>query len=1062
MENPATTGFWLSPQQRRVWEQQQDGVASRSVCLVMIEGSPSVEALDRGLRQLVARHEILRTVYRRQPGMKFPFQVVLPSDQPSVEVKDLSGLSESEQKNQLEDLFRTEQVRASDPETGPVLVATIAVLGADRSAFILSLPALAADRLALQVVARELGQFAAVTAAIGDEEPLRYVQFTQWQNDLVEGADETSSRGREFWQNNADEPQVLALPNEFKARGQFSPQLRSLPIDTATGREVESLAARFDATTAEVLLAAGQSLLWRLTGQPKFQVGTVFMGREYDELRDAVGLIEKTIPIDSRFDGDFRFREVVEHLRTAMAKAAEWQEHYVPGTGFGSEPPVNFEYAELLGPQTYGDSRFRLEQISSSSERFKLKLSAIRNTRGLTLKFHYDGSSLTGDSVDRISRYFQVLLSAAVADPESYVSRLPLLPEAELRQLVVDWNQTAADYPRDKCLHELFEAQAALTPDRPALRFNEELLSYRELNERANQVAHYMQTLGVGPNSLVGLCVERSAEMMVALLGILKAGGAYVPLNPDNPKPRLAQQLAGAIVLLTGEKQLGQMPAFSGKTICLDRDRNLWSDQPRTNPSCATTPQNLVYVIYTSGSTGVPKGVAVRHRNLVNYSHFITRRLRLEQHPEGLHFGTVSTIGADLGNTCIYPSLISGGCLHVIGYDVSTDAQRFARYTSEYPIDVLKIVPSHLQALLHSAEARQVLPRKFLILGGETLTPKLLESIQGLGASCEVLNHYGPTETTVGSLTLRVAEYDWKNPLAASIPIGRPIANTQVYLLDTLLQPVPLGVVGELYVAGDGVTAGYLNQPDRTAERFVRNPFVEDANAKMYRTGDLARYLTDGNIEFLGRGDDQVKIRGFRIELGEIESVLAKRAGVKQAVILAKDDERGDKRLLAYVVADRDQNNSPEELRAHLKQQLPEFMVPSAIVLLPRIPLTANGKIDRQALPEPEAVETKSYIAPKTATEESVAKIWADVLRRDRISTDDNFFDLGGHSLLATQVISRMREQFRIELPIRALFESPTVSGLAEAIDGSDKSALETQQPAIVRVSREQYRASRS
>jgi amino acid adenylation domain-containing protein len=520
--------------------------------------------------------------------------------------------------------------------------------------------------------------------------------------------------------------------------------------------------------------------------------------------------------------------------------------------------------------------------------------------------------------------------------------------------------------------------------------------------------------------------------------------------------------LSGAIALITEEKLLGQMPAFSGKTICLDRDQHLWSDQPLTNPSSKTTPENLVYVIYTSGSTGVPKGVAVRHRNLVNYSHFITQRLRLDEHPEGLQFGTVSTIGADLGNTCIYPALISGGCLHVIGYDVSTDAQRFARYTSQYPLDVLKIVPSHLQALLHSAEAQHVLSRKYLILGGETLTPRLMESIEGLGGSCEVLNHYGPTETTVGSLTLRLAEYDWKNAPAASIPIGWPIANTQAYILDALLQPVPLGVVGELYVAGDGVTAGYLNQPDRTAERFVSNPFVADANARMYRTGDLARYLADGNIEFLGRGDDQVKIRGFRIELGEIESVLVKRAGVKQAVVLAKDDERGDKRLLAYVVADRDQSNSPEELRVHLKQQLPEFMVPSAIVLLPRIPLNANGKIDRQSLPEPESVETKVYLEPKTPSEEIVAKIWVEVLRRERISTADNFFELGGHSLLATQVISRVREQFQVELPIRALFDSPTISGLAEAIVNADKSAPETQPPAIVRVSREQYRSSRS
>jgi acyl-coenzyme A synthetase/AMP-(fatty) acid ligase/acyl carrier protein len=375
---------------------------------------------------------------------------------------------------------------------------------------------------------------------------------------------------------------------------------------------------------------------------------------------------------------------------------------------------------------------------------------------------------------------------------------------------------------------------------------------------------------------------------------------------------------------------------------------------------------------------------------------------------------------------------------------------------------VLKIVPSHLQALLQSPQAKQILPRKYLILGGETFTPTLAEQIESLGGTCEVFNHYGPTETTVGSLTLRLADYDWKNSTAASIPIGRPIANTQVYILDGLLKPVPAGVIGELYIAGDGVTDGYLNQPDRTNERFVANPFDNNPVARMYRTGDLARFLQDGNVEFLGRGDDQVKIRGFRIELGEIESVLTKRRGVKQAVVLAKEDERGDKRLLAYVVVDRDANNSPDELRAHLKEQVPDFMVPSAIVLLAKIPLTSNGKLDRQALPEPEAVQSREFVAPKTGTEERIAKIWQDVFRLERISADDNFFDLGGHSLLATQVISRIREQFRVELPIRAMFEHPTITGLADAIDAADKPATEAAEPAIVRVSRDAYRSGRS
>ena len=1062
MENPANAGFWLSPHQRHVWTLQQEGSAYRSSCLVLVEGALTADSLRRSLLQLVARNEILRTIYRRQPGMTFPFQVVLESADPLLEVVDLSSLPVSAQREQLDALVRSEQVRSEGPEGAPVLTARFAALGVNRSALILSLPALAADHRSLQILVHQLGEFVSGTAVEAGEEPLRYVQFAQWQNDLVEGTDEIATKGQEFWKNSADAAAALLLPNEIQSRDGFVPRTWSSSLDDVTSNRLQSLAEKLRTSSAEVLLAAWQSLLWRLNGQSAFKVGTVFDGREYDELRDTVGLIQKTIPVDSRFDGDFRFREVVEHVRTSMAQAAEWQEHYIPGTGFGPEPPVSFEYVDRSATNPHGDVSFTLAEVFSGSDNHRLKLSAAQRANGLALEFHYDGSRFASNSIESIAGYFQNLLSAAVEDPETQVSRLPLLAGAEQQQLVVEWNQTSADYPRDKCLHELFETQAALTPDRPALQFNEELLSYRELNERSNQVAHFLRAQGVGPDSLVGLCVDRSAGMMVALLGILKAGSAYVPLNPDNPKPRLTQQLAGAIALITESKLLAHIPEFAGKTVCLDRDQDLWNDQMRTNPTGTATPENLVYVIYTSGSTGVPKGVAVRHRNLVNYSHFITRRLRLDQHPDGLQFGTVSTIGADLGNTCIYPALISGGCLHVISYDVSTDAQRFARYTGEYPLDVLKIVPSHLQALLQSAEAKQVLPRQYLILGGETLTPKLLDNIQSLGGRCEVLNHYGPTETTVGSLTLRLAEYDWKNATSASIPIGRPIDNTRIYILDALQQPVPTGVIGELYIAGDGVTAGYLNQPERTAERFVRNLFVQDANARMYRTGDLARYLQDGNVEFLGRGDDQVKIRGFRIELGEIEAVLASRMGVKQAVVLAREDERGERRLLAYVVANRDQNNSPEELRAHLKEQLPEVMVPSAIVLLAKIPLTANGKIDRQALPEPEAVETREYIAPKTPAEEGVAKIWTEVLHRDRIGADENFFDLGGHSLLATLVISRVREHFQIELPIRTLFESPTITGLAAAITSADKAKPENQEPAIVRVPRELYRAGRS
>ena len=1052
METAPTSGFWLSPQQKHVWALQQEGKALRSVCLFEIEGEVDEATLSTALHHLTARHEILRTVYVRQTGMKFPFQAVLDTAESGLQVIDLAALPSAEQASRLNEIFDGERVSSTGPEQPPIVVAKLVRLGAGRCALVLSVPAMMADIASIELLTREFKDLAAGRSPVASDDPLRYVQFAQWQDELLEDSDENSAKGRDFWNSRLEDGTPLTLPHETEPTGAFSPQYLTLQLDGTVAEKIEALAAQLRTSDAEVVLAAWQSVLWKLTGRVRFLTGVLFDFREHEELRELVGVIAKNIPIEARFDGDWSFREVVEQVHAGVVLAAQWQEYYLPGTGFGSAPAVNFEFR----------SATQLQRIAVWNEATKLKVCVAQNASGLAADFQYDSARLATVTVGRIAKYFSKLLAAALADPEILVSQIQLLDDDERRQLLVGLNQTAEEYPRSKCYHELFESQVVATPDRAALRSNEVLLSYRELNDRANQLAHYLRGLGVGPDYLVGICVERSAQMMVAVLGILKAGGAYVPLNPDNPKPRTAQQLGGAVVLITEQPLLEHLPAFSGKTLCLDRDARQWADQPTGNPANQTTPENLVYVIYTSGSTGAPKGVAVRHRNLVNYSCFITRRLQLAEDREGLNFATVSTIGADLGNTCIFPALISGGCLHIVSYEVSTDAQRMAEYASQHSIDVLKIVPSHLQALLDSPQAARALPRKYLVLGGETFTPTLAERIFSLGGTCEVFNHYGPTETTVGSLTLRLADYDWRTSQAASIPIGRPIANTQVYILDGMLQPVPAGVVGELYIAGDGVTAGYLNQSERTEERFIQNSFVGDPESRMYRTGDLARYLPDGNVEFLGRSDDQVKIRGFRIELGEVESVLAAHPAVKQAVVIAKEDIHGDKRLFAYVVADQARGISAEELRPYLRQQLPEFMLPSAIVSLVKIPLTPNGKVDRQALPEPETVQPRVYIAPKNAAEERVAKIWEQVLHRERIGTDENFFELGGHSLLATQVISRVREQFRVELPIRAMFDHPTIAGLAEAVHAASECAPQTVDPPIVKVSREAFRAKRS
>jgi amino acid adenylation domain-containing protein len=677
------------------------------------------------------------------------------------------------------------------------------------------------------------------------------------------------------------------------------------------------------------------------------------------------------------------------------------------------------------------------------------------------LEFHYDGAELAAEAMERLAGSFVVLLKAAVEDPERSVGELPLLGEEERARLVMEWNRTEAWYPR-QCIQELIEHQAGCTPEREAVRCGADGLTYGELNERANRLAHFLRRSGAGAGTLVGLCAERSVEMVVAVLGILKSGGAYVPLSAEHPKPRLTSQLAGVEVLLSEGKWRAHLPQFGGLALWLDEDQAKWAEEPMTNPEVVTTPEDLAYVMYTSGSTGEPKGVEIRHSSLVNYTWFMSRQLKLEQEPKGLQFAMVSTLAADLGNTCLYPALISGGCLHVLPYAVATDAQRMASYQEQYGMDVLKIVPSHLSALLHSEEGSRVLPKRYLITGGEVLTRTLVEEVEGSGATCLMINHYGPTETTIGSLMLPLSEYDRKRS-KRTIPIGRPIANTQVYVLDELGSPCPIGVCGELHIGGVGVARGYLKRAELTAEKFMVDGFSNRSGGRLYKTGDLVRYQPDGQIEFLGRVDDQVKIRGYRIEPGEIESVLLRQTEVKQAVVLAREDERQEKRLIAYVVVRNQPAVSEAELQQKIREQLPDYMVPHAVVLMDKLPLTSNGKVDRQALPKPEDVAGKKRTnqPPTTSTEQMVAQIWSEVLKVTHLGVHDDFFQLGGHSLLATQVISRIREQFGVGIALRSLFETPRLGSFAAVVDAVKGTNHPVDVP-IQRVSREAYRKAQA
>ena len=596
--------------------------------------------------------------------------------------------------------------------------------------------------------------------------------------------------------------------------------------------------------------------------------------------------------------------------------------------------------------------------------------------------------------------------------------------------------------PMSLCLHQLIERQARRTPERVALVFEELRLTYGELDRRAERLAQHLRQLGVGPDVPVGLFVERSLEMVAGILAILKAGGAYLPMDTSYPEERLAFMLSDANVgvLLTQGSLVARLPGGVAQVVRLDKF-DWHSEENATPDEVSVEPRHLAYVIYTSGSTGRPKGVCIEHRNIVNYVLGVVERLQLE--PE-MHYATVSTIAADLGNTVIFPALATGGCVHVISQERAESQARLADYFSREKIDVLKIVPSHLAALQSGGNPELVMPARRLILGGEASRLDWIERLRALSPSCEIYNHYGPTETTVGVLTYHVGTRV-PSTRSSTLPLGRPLPNACVYLLDADGRRVAMGEQGELCIGGRGVARGYLNRPELTAEKFVPDPFGAEPGARLYRTGDLARCLPDGDIEFCGRIDHQVKLHGYRVELGEIEGALREHGDVRDAVVLVREDRSGDKRLLAYV-ATKPANPAlfvdevtSATLRECLKERLPQYMVPSAFVLMERLPLTANGKIDRQALaalsfesPQP----GRDFVAPRTQTEKALAAIWSQLLKVENIGVNDDVFDLGASSLLAMRALTRIRDGLEVNLALRNLFEHPTVAALAEIIDG--------------------------
>ncbi|MBU7581848.1 MAG: amino acid adenylation domain-containing protein [Nostoc sp. TH1S01] len=1041
-------GFRLSPQQKRIWNLQKDSSVYRVQAAISIEGSLKVNFLKLALEKVINRHGILRTSFIKPPGIKTPIQTINAQGLLFWQEIDSSDHAYLEQLNQVESLYQQERLIPWDFEQGSLLRTYLIKLSLNKSILLLNLPAICADSFSVKTLVQEISQcYSSCLQGIelSNEEVVQYLQFSEWQNELLEDTD--AEVGKQYWEKyNLSVLPKLSLPFENKLiadSSKFNIDSYEFKIESKLLAKIAAIVEKHQSSISDFLLSSWQILLWRLTQQENIVVGIAADGRKYEELETVIGLLSKNLPISVNLSSNLLFEEVLPIVSQSVKEAGEWQEYFAWEnlTEFTDNIPFGFEFQTDTAKYYAEEVSFSIDNQFACTDQFKIKLSCYQKIDYLTAKFDYDVNLFSAEVIELLAGYFQTLLESSVDAPDTRISSSEILTDNKRQQLLIEFNNTQVDYPQDKCFQQLFAEQVLRTPDNIAVVFADQKLTYAQLNSRSNQLAHYLQKLEVKPEVLVGVYTERSLETIVAILGILKAGGAYLPLDSALPAAALAYRLqdAGVSVLLTQRSLVDKIPADTTQIICLDTDWEIINAENSEDFPTTVQPENLVYAIYTSGSTGQPKAVLVEHRQLINYLYGIVDKLNLSA---CMNFATVSSLAADLGNTVIFPALCTGGCLHIISTECAADSQALAEYCQRHPIDCLKIVPSHLSALLASSSSQSILPRQCLILGGEASSWNLIEQIQQQ-SNCQIFNHYGPTETTVGVLTYPVTN----KQTTQTVPLGRPLANTQIYILDEHLQPVPIGVPGELYIGGTGVARGYLNQPELTAKRFIKNPFASEPTARLYKTGDIARYLSNGNLEFLGRVDNQVKIRGFRVELGEIEAVIRQHSSVQEVIVLTTEQELGNQRLVAYIVTNAKNRvvnqiqhlDWMREIRSFCGQKLPDYMVPAAFVFLKALPLTANGKVDRQALPAPDqsrsALETE-FVSPRTPTEQIIAEIWADVLGQEKIGIYDNFFDLGGHSLLATQIISRLRTAFKIDLPVRSLFENPTVITLVERIEG--------------------------
>ncbi len=1040
-------GPWpLSFAQQRLWFLDQLDTESSTYNIPVaanLKGPLNVDALERSLNEIVGRHESLRTTFTTNDGQ--PIQVITPDLRLPLPVIDLRELGDEERQSDIQRRVDTEAHRPFDLSVGPLLRAGLLKLDNQEHVMLLTMHHIVSDGWSIGIFIREIAE---LYSAFSKNEPsplpqlqIQYADYAVWQRQWPQG--EVLEAQLSYWtQHLSGAPGVLHLPTDRPRPAVQSYNGATLPFSLPQhlSEALNLLSKQQEGTLFMLLLAVFNVLLHRYTGQSDILVGSVNANRNRVELDGLIGFFVNTQVTRTDLSSNPTFIQLMEQTRKNLLEAHANQ--HVPFEKIVDELHVerSLSHSPLFQvmltlqnkPRTVlqlPDVTLSMLEINKATAKFDLTLAMVETADGLNGSFEYNTDLFDASTIGRLASHFQTLLNSIVSNPEEHISELEMLDEAERQQLLVEWNDTAREYADEWCVKELFEQQAERTPEALALSFAAEQLSYAELNGRANQLAHYLRSIGVGPEVRVAICLQRSVALMVGVLAVLKAGGAYVPLDAHYPLERLAYLLSDceAAVLLTQESLLAGLPSHWAQEVCLDRDWELITAGSKENLRASALGEHLAYVIYTSGSSGSPKGVMISQAGLAHYLRWALERYQVAA---GAGAPVHSALGFDLTVTSLWLPLLAGRTTELLSEEGGVEGLVGAlRGQRDYSL--VKLTPSHLEGLnqlLAGAEAAGATRR--LVVGGEALLGESLSFWREHAPGISIINEYGPTETVVGCCVYEVSGAEGES---GAIPIGRPIDNTQLYILDEYQALVAVGVKGELYIGGKGVARGYLKRPGLTAEKFIPDPFSARAGARLYRTGDLARYLSDGNIEYLGRTDNQVKVRGYRIELGEIESVLSQHSQVREAVVVAQETAAGQKRLVGYVVTEAGAELSTSELRQHLTEKLPEHMIPALLVQLEELPLTPNGKVDRRALPVPDAArpeEAGAYVAARTAVEEQLCAIWQQVLGLERVGIHDNFFSLGGDSILSIQIVARAN-QAGLALSPRLLFQHQSVAALA-------------------------------